>query len=138
MDWRHRAACRDEDPELFFPIGSTGPALLQVDEAKAVCRRCVVVDDCLSWSLGTSQEAGVWGGAAGGRRPAALPSGGGGGGGGGEDYGRPPLLGHEPPSRRAAAWRFRIVLLLALLALIAGIVFAIRAIVGTSNEGNPG
>ena len=38
MDWRHRAACRDEDPELFFPIGNTGPALLQIEEARAVCR----------------------------------------------------------------------------------------------------
>ena len=62
MDWRHRAACRDEDPELFFPIGTTGPALLQVEDAKSVCRRCAVVEDCLSWSLETSQEAGVWGG----------------------------------------------------------------------------
>lgn len=62
MDWRHRAACRDEDPELFFPIGTTGPALLQVEEAKAVCQRCVVIDDCRAWSLETSQEAGVWGG----------------------------------------------------------------------------
>ena len=45
MDWRHRAACRDEDPELFFPIGNTGPALLQIEEARAVCRRCEVVDE---------------------------------------------------------------------------------------------
>ena len=38
MDWRHKAACLDEDPELFFPIGNTGPALLQIEEAKQVCR----------------------------------------------------------------------------------------------------
>src|SRR6185436_18229853 len=62
MDWRHRAACRDEDPELFFPIGTSGPALLQVEQAKAVCRRCSVVDDCLQWALESGQDAGVWGG----------------------------------------------------------------------------
>ena len=62
MDWRHRAACRDEDPELFFPIGTTGPALMQVDEAKAICNRCDAVDECLSWALSSDQDAGVWGG----------------------------------------------------------------------------
>ena len=62
MDWRHRAACLDEDPELFFPIGNTGPALLQIEEAKAVCRRCEVMDTCLRWALDSGQDAGVWGG----------------------------------------------------------------------------
>jgi len=61
MDWRNRAACLDEDPELFFPIGNTGPALLQIEEAKAVCRRCEVVDTCLKWAIETGQDAGVWG-----------------------------------------------------------------------------
>ncbi len=62
MDWRHRAACRDEDPELFFPVGNTGPALRQIAEAKAVCWRCPVVSVCLTWALDSGQDAGVWGG----------------------------------------------------------------------------
>jgi WhiB family redox-sensing transcriptional regulator len=62
MDWRHRALCRDEDPELFFPIGTTGPAAHQVEQAKVVCRRCTVVEDCLTWAVETGQESGVWGG----------------------------------------------------------------------------
>ncbi|NUS74040.1 MAG: WhiB family transcriptional regulator [Corynebacteriales bacterium] len=62
MDWRHRALCRDEDPELFFPIGTSGPALLQVESAKAVCGRCPVQQSCLEWALESGQDAGVWGG----------------------------------------------------------------------------
>ncbi|MGO1622278.1 WhiB family transcriptional regulator, partial [Flaviflexus sp.] len=62
MDWRHRAACLTEDPELFFPIGNSGPALAQVEQAKAVCNRCEVRDTCLKWALETGQDVGVWGG----------------------------------------------------------------------------
>src|SRR5260370_31263948 len=62
MDWRHHAACRDEDPELFFPIGNTGPALLQIDEAKQVCRRCAVSEPCLQWALESGHDSDVWGG----------------------------------------------------------------------------
>jgi WhiB family redox-sensing transcriptional regulator len=61
-DWRHRSACLDEDPELFFPIGNTGPAATQIEEAKAICRRCDVIDTCLRWALETGQDFGVWGG----------------------------------------------------------------------------
>ncbi len=62
LDWRDRAACLDEEPELFFPVGNTGPAALQIEEAKLVCRRCEVMDTCLKWAVETGQEYGVWGG----------------------------------------------------------------------------
>lgn len=63
IHWLHSAACRDEDPELFFPIGNTGPALLQIEEAKAVCHiRCPVMEQCLQWALESGQDHGVWGG----------------------------------------------------------------------------
>lgn len=62
MDWRYKAACLDEDPRLFFPIGSTGPAVEQTERAKGVCVRCEVAANCLAWALETGQEAGIWGG----------------------------------------------------------------------------
>ena len=62
MDWRRRAACIDEDPELFFPIGTTGPAVGQIERAKRVCARCPVAQECLDFALRTGQHAGVWGG----------------------------------------------------------------------------
>ena len=60
-DWRDRAACRDEDPDLFFPIGTAGSALTQIEQAKAVCRRCPVLQECLRWALSTGQDVGIWG-----------------------------------------------------------------------------
>ena len=62
-DWRDYAACRDTDPELFFPIGNAGPALLQLDQAKQVCAGFPVRTSGLEWALASGQEAGVWGGA---------------------------------------------------------------------------
>ncbi len=62
MDWVHRARCKDEDPELFFPIGTTGPAATQADMAKAVCALCEVRGQCLEWAIATGQDCGVWGG----------------------------------------------------------------------------
>ena len=58
MDWRHEAACREVDPELFFPIGNSGPALLQIEEAKQVCRRCTVMEECLRWAIESGRTPG--------------------------------------------------------------------------------
>jgi WhiB family redox-sensing transcriptional regulator len=62
LDWLDLGACRDEDPDLFFPITSVGPALAQVAAAKAVCARCAVREACLRYALEARQDHGVWGG----------------------------------------------------------------------------
>ena len=56
-DWRRSAACRTEDPELFFPSGT-----VQVAAARKVCQRCPVESDCLSWALMNGPTYGLWGG----------------------------------------------------------------------------
>ena len=61
-DWRNRSACRDTDPDLFFPVGTTGLALEQIAAAKSVCATCDVQSACLEFALATNQESGVWGG----------------------------------------------------------------------------
>ena len=61
-DWRALAACRSVDANLFFPNGSSGPAIGQVQAAKAFCRSCPVQRACLEFALETTQEDGVWGG----------------------------------------------------------------------------
>lgn len=60
--WRDRAACLDMDPETFFPVGSTGPALAQAEQAKAICAGCEVREECLDWAVRTNQHDGIWGG----------------------------------------------------------------------------
>ncbi|MEU4211761.1 WhiB family transcriptional regulator [Streptomyces sp. NPDC026206] len=62
MDWMRHAACTREDPELFFPVGTVGPAAQQQEDAKQVCRRCPVRAQCLDWALRTGENCGVWGG----------------------------------------------------------------------------
>jgi len=62
VDWRHRAACRDFDPELFFPVSETGPGARQVAQAKAVCARCPVRAECLDYALDNGLDHGIFGG----------------------------------------------------------------------------
>lgn len=52
-----RAACRDVDPEVFFPTpGESG------DQARAVCRPCPLRAACGAWALSQPDIlVGVWG-----------------------------------------------------------------------------
>ena len=61
-NWRDGSACRDTDPTLFFPVGTTGAAIDQIASAKAVCETCDVKEPCLEFALSTNQDSGVWGG----------------------------------------------------------------------------
>ena len=62
VSWRSHASCRDTDPDLFFPVGTTGLAITQIDEAKAVCMGCSAQIQCLEFALIANQDTGVWGG----------------------------------------------------------------------------
>ena len=54
--WRDQALCRDTDPELFFPIGTTGFALLQLEKARQVCGECQVRAECLEFDDATERR----------------------------------------------------------------------------------
>jgi WhiB family redox-sensing transcriptional regulator len=55
--WWADAACREAPEHItWFPSKETGPA---VEAAKAICRGCLVLEECRSWSL--DEEAGLVG-----------------------------------------------------------------------------
>lgn len=63
-EWQTRAACRDMDPELFFPeVGPEGRvSQLPPFEVFRACRRCPVRGDCLKSAMSEVETAGFWGG----------------------------------------------------------------------------
>ncbi|MDA8267761.1 MAG: WhiB family transcriptional regulator [Actinomycetota bacterium] len=56
-EWQGRANCMGVDPDLFFPERGASTR-----EAKAVCRGCVVREDCLDYALSNGEKFGIWGG----------------------------------------------------------------------------
>ena len=63
LQWSKNAACRDTDPNLFFPIGTRGPAVEQIVNAKKLCRACIAQVACLQYALNNKIDYGIWGGA---------------------------------------------------------------------------
>jgi len=56
VDWRHYAACSEENPDLFYGDKTAD------EVAKDTCQRCSVRQACLDWALKTRERHGVWGG----------------------------------------------------------------------------
>lgn len=63
-NWRDARACRDSDPDLFFPEdqASTAVGRQQRADAKRVCRPCPVRAQCLALAMAERHNDGVWGG----------------------------------------------------------------------------
>jgi WhiB family redox-sensing transcriptional regulator len=61
-DWRYHAACGSLDPDLFFPVSTSGASLTDIETAKRICQRCPVSAPCLRWALDRGQVSGIWGG----------------------------------------------------------------------------
>ena len=55
--WADRALCAQVDPEIWFPEKG-----MPSKNVKAVCARCPVTAECLSWATVTNQWFGIWGG----------------------------------------------------------------------------
>lgn len=57
--WEDFAECRTADPEMFFKAKDDARA---AKDAKKICGRCPVLEQCLAWALETKQDFGVLGG----------------------------------------------------------------------------
>lgn len=55
--WQGQANCLGVDPDMFFPERGASTR-----DAKAVCRGCVVRDECLEYALVNGEKFGIWGG----------------------------------------------------------------------------
>jgi WhiB family redox-sensing transcriptional regulator len=62
MNWREEAACLHQDPEIFFPVGTSRAAVRQTNRAKRLCAECPVSAACLRWAVEEGVDHGVWGG----------------------------------------------------------------------------
>lgn len=58
LEWRTDRACHDQPVDLFFPERGE---MRKIAEAKLVCARCPVTNDCLEFGIAT-KSIGIWGG----------------------------------------------------------------------------
>ena len=67
-DWQRDALCAEYEREPFFAMA---PAVIA--KAKAICRGCLVRDECLAYAV-EHEAVGVWGGTSTGERKRGRPA----------------------------------------------------------------
>lgn len=66
-EWHNQAACRNANPDLFFPeqLNHGRPPANAAAAALAICDTCPVIDPCRDYALTRSTHHdmyGIWGG----------------------------------------------------------------------------
>ena len=63
-EWQLHGSCRGVDSSVFFhPDGERGRARSNREQrAKAICRRCPVMEQCRAHALEVAEPYGIWGG----------------------------------------------------------------------------
>lgn len=63
--WREQAACKGAFGGPFYPPQSgesRAQKRLREEQAKRICKRCLVSEVCLDWALHNGEVTGIWGG----------------------------------------------------------------------------
>lgn len=63
-NWQLAATCRGMEVELFFHPARErrGQKQRRIDQAKAICNDCPVLEECRRYALQTREPYGIWGG----------------------------------------------------------------------------
>jgi WhiB family redox-sensing transcriptional regulator len=66
LPWADQAVCATTDPELWFPdkgaVGYVTADGTREHRAKAICRRCPVLEECREYAIEAAEPYGIWGG----------------------------------------------------------------------------
>ena len=63
--WQVRAACRGPQSTVFFPppqFERKDEKAAREEQAKDICRSCVVQEPCLDYAVSIREPHGIWGG----------------------------------------------------------------------------
>lgn len=65
LEWHERAGCKGQPAHYFFPENKYGDSQNHrkcVAEARKICMKCPVAQQCFDYALNAEEEYGVWGG----------------------------------------------------------------------------